>query len=127
MRWHGICFYNKQNNERRKAKMKTEIAKKGLYAGAGAGLALFALIGLLPGSFIGGAVGLSVAGSMFGIPVGPQLLSRVIVGLFMVLGIMVAGVVFVVGGSLTGWSIGYLIDLIKTEKTGVADLAEHQK
>ncbi len=107
--------------------MKTEIAKKGLYAGAGAGLALFALIGLLPGSFIGGAVGLSVAGSMFGIPVGPQLLSRVIVGLFMVLGIMVAGVVFVVGGSLTGWSIGYLIDLIKTEKTGVADLAEHQK
>ncbi len=107
--------------------MKTEIAKKGLYVGAGAGLVLFALIGLLPGSFIGGAVGLSVAGSMFGIPVAAQLLPRIIVGLCMVLGVMVAGVVFVVGGSLTGWAIGYLIDLVKTGKTGVTDLAEHQK
>lgn len=107
--------------------MKTEIAKKGLYVGAGAGLVLFALIGLLPGSFIGGAVGLSVAGSMFGIPVGEHLMPRMIVGLFMVLGVMVAGVVFVVGGSLTGWSIGYLIDLVKSGKTEVADLAKHQK
>ena len=53
--------------------MKTEkdIAKKGLYVGAGAGLVLFAIIGLLPGSFIGGVVGLNIAGSIFGYPVRP--------------------------------------------------------
>ncbi len=108
-------------------KTKGEIAKKGLYVGAGAGLVLFALIGLLPGSFIGGVVGLSIAGNLFGTPVGAALLPRIIVGMSMVLGVMVAGVVFVVGGSLAGWAIGYLIDLVKTGKEEVTDLAVHQK
>ncbi|RJQ22812.1 MAG: hypothetical protein C4560_01860 [Nitrospiraceae bacterium] len=108
--------------------MKTgETAKKGLYVGAGAGLVLFALIGLLPGSFIGGAVGLSVAGSIFGIPVGAQLMPRIVVGIFMVLGVMTAGLVFVAGSSLAGWLAGYVIDAIRHEKDEVTDLASQHK
>ena len=37
--------------------MKTTIARKTAYLGAGAGLVLFALFGLLPGSLLGGAMG----------------------------------------------------------------------
>ncbi len=94
--------------------MKTrEMAKKGLYIGAGAGLVLFALIGLLPGSFIGGVIGLNIAGSVFGTPLGTALMPRLIVGASMVLGILTAGMVFVVGVSLLGWTAGYVLDIIR--------------
>ena len=36
--------------------MKTTLSKKAAYIGAGAGIMLFALFGLLPGSLLGGAV-----------------------------------------------------------------------
>ncbi len=97
--------------------MKTgEMAKRGLYIGAGAGLVLFALIGLLPGSFIGGVIGLNIAGSIFGTPVSSAVLPRIIVGASMVLGILVAGLVFVTGASLLGWLAGHAIDAIKEAK-----------
>ncbi|BCB95728.1 hypothetical protein JZK55_06500 [Dissulfurispira thermophila] len=97
--------------------MKTrEGAKKGLYIGAGAGLVLFAIIGLLPGSFIGGVIGLNIAGSIFGHPVGASLLPRMIVGASMVLGILIAGVVFVAGTSIIGWLIGSLVDTVRHAK-----------
>lgn len=93
--------------------MKTrEWAKKGLYIGAGAGLVMFAILGLLPGSFIGGVIGLNMVGSIFGTSVEASVLSRVIVGLSMVLGILVAGVVFVAGTSIIGWLTGSAIDTI---------------
>lgn len=104
-----------------------ETAKKGLYVGAGAGLVLFALIGLLPGSFIGGIIGLSIAGSIVGTPVGPQLLPRIIVGVSMILGIMLAGLIFVVSSSLLGWGVGYVIDAVRAGKAEVTDLAVHHK
>ena len=51
--------------------MKTkEMAMRGLYLGTGAGLILFVLIGLLPGSLVGGVIGLKIAGSIFGTPAG---------------------------------------------------------
>jgi len=98
--------------------MKTEkdIAKKGLYVGAGAGLVLFAIMGLLPGSFIGGVIGLNIAGSMFGYPVGPQLVSRMIVAVSMLFGILVSGVVFTAGLSFVGWAIGSMIDTLMAKK-----------
>jgi len=97
--------------------MKTrEAAKKGVYIGAGAGLVLFAIIGLLPGSFIGGVIGLNIAGLLFGTPLGSELLPRIVVGLFMVLGVLIAGVVFVAGTSLSGWLIGYMIDAARYGK-----------
>ncbi len=97
--------------------MKTrEWAKKGLYIGAGAGLVLFALVGLLPGSFIGGVIGLNIAGNIFGHPLGGAILPRIIVGISMLLGIVVAGVVFIAGVSLLGWLVGYLIDAVRSGK-----------
>ncbi len=101
--------------------MKTtnEIAKKGLYAGAGAGLVLFAILGLLPGSFIGGTIGLNIAGSIFGTPVSSALLPRLIVGVSMLLGIFVSGVIFVVGSSLLGWVTGYAVGTAKQSRESV--------
>jgi hypothetical protein len=98
--------------------MKTqgEIAKKGLYVGAGAGLVLFALIGLLPGSFIGGVIGLNIAGSIFGYPVGPQIAARMIVAAAMLSGILVSGIVFTAGLSFAGWAIGSIIDSLMAKK-----------
>jgi hypothetical protein len=42
------------------------ITKNAAYVGAGAGVALFTIIGLLPGSLIGGSVGVKIAGIIFG-------------------------------------------------------------
>ncbi len=85
----------------------TETAKKGLYIGAGMGLFLFAVLGLLPSSYIGGVLGLQVAGHLFGLPVGAAVLPRAVVGISMVLGILVTGMVFVGGASFMGWLFGY--------------------
>ncbi len=93
------------------------IAKKGLYTGVGAGLVLFALVGLLPGSFIGGVVGIHIAGGIFGLPLASSLLPRIIVAVSMVMGVVLAGVAFVVGGALAGWLIGHVIDAVKESKS----------
>jgi len=99
--------------------MKTErdIAKKGLYMGAGAGLVLFAIFGLLYGSLIGGVVGLNIAGAIFGFPVGPQIASRMIVAASMLCGILVSGIVFTGGLAFVGWGIGYTIESLMAKKT----------
>ena len=107
-----------QRANRRYKKMKTgETTKKGLYIGVGAGLVLFALVGLLPGSFIGGVIGLNIAGSIFGLPLAASLMPRIIVAVSMLLGVVLSGVAFVVGGALAGWLIGYVIDAIRASKT----------
>jgi hypothetical protein len=103
--------------------MKTrEMAKKMAYIGAGAGLVLFAIMGLLPGSFIGGVIGLNIAGSLFGMPVSSALLPRLIVGLSMLLGVMVSGIIFIAGSTVVGWLIGYVIDSLKVGKAAPAEV-----
>ena len=92
--------------------MKRKLTGKAVILGAGAGVALFAVYGLLPGSFFGGVAGLSFAGWLFGYPVGTGILTRVILAVFMLLGIMGSGILFVAGGSLAGWVAGTLIDSI---------------
>ncbi|MGD0282533.1 MAG: hypothetical protein ABSB95_09245 [Dissulfurispiraceae bacterium] len=94
-----------------------ETTKKGLYAGLGAGLVLFALVGLLPGSFIGGVIGMNIAGNICGLPLTVSLLPRLIVAVSMLTGVLLSGVVFVSGGALAGWLIGYVIDAVKESKT----------
>ncbi len=93
-----------------------DMAKKGLYTGIGAGLVLFALVGMVPGSFIGGVVGLNIAGSIFGLPLNASVLPRLIVGVSMALGIMLAGLAFVVGSALIGWLTGHVIDAVRASK-----------
>ncbi len=46
--------------------MKEKIAIKMAYVGGGASLVLFLVFGLMIGSFIGGVVGLNIAGLLFG-------------------------------------------------------------
>ncbi len=91
--------------------MKTrETAKKGLYVGAGAGLVLFILGGLLMGSLIGGVIGLKVITAITGAPLGGAILSRIVLAVSMLAGIMASAAACIMGPGLIGWSIGYLID-----------------
>jgi len=104
-------------------KMKTrETARKMAYIGAGAGLVLFAVIGLLPGSFLGGVVGLNIAGTLFGMPVSSAILPRLIVGISMLLGVLVSGIIFIAGSTVLGWLIGCIIDAVKAEKGALVEV-----
>jgi Mg/Co/Ni transporter MgtE len=100
----------------------TEMAKKATYIGAGAGLVLFAVVGLLPGSFLGGVIGLNIAGSLFGMPVGSAILPRLIVGISMLLGVLVSALIFITGASIIGWLIGYVVDSLKVGKTAPVEV-----
>ena len=100
----------------------TEMARKMAYIGAGAGLVLFAIAGLLPGSFLGGVVGLNIAGSLFGMPVGSSILPRLIVGVSMLLGVLVSAIIFIAGASIIGWLIGYVVDSLKVGKAATAEI-----
>lgn len=97
--------------------LTNNIAKKGLYVGAGVGLAIFAIVGLLPGSFLGGAFGVGLAGKIFGLPLTGDILSRIIVGVSMVTGIMVSALIFTVGASIIGYAIGHFIEILKASKS----------
>jgi len=90
--------------------MKTTIPRKTAYIGAGAGLVVFALFGLLPGSLLGGAAGINVAGWLFGLPLQPGLISRVIVLVSMLIGVLVSGIVIVTATSTVGWLIGKVLE-----------------
>ncbi|HTZ19171.1 MAG TPA: hypothetical protein VMB78_12115 [Dissulfurispiraceae bacterium] len=108
--------------------MKTgNISRKGLYLGAVVGLVLFAIIGLLPSSFIGGVLGLKIAGHIFGTPLGMELVPRMLVGLSMVLAVMVTGFVFVVGIAIIGWLTGTVADTVRAAKTARIGLTAKEK
>jgi|WetSurSiteA1Bulk_404760.scaffolds.fasta_scaffold12513_2 hypothetical protein len=91
--------------------MKSDgIAKNAAYVGAGSGFTLFAIIGLFPGSIIGGSVGVKIAGVFFGSPLTSQLLPRVIVAVSMLLGVLLSGSLFVIFGAIAGWMVGNMIE-----------------
>lgn len=92
-------------------KMKSSRSNQGAYAGAGAGLVLFGIFGLLPGSLVGGAMGISAAGMLFGLPLEPGLLSRMIVLGSMLVGVMVSGIVIVTASSSIGWLVGQAMSM----------------
>ncbi len=99
--------------------MKTNISRKAAYIGAGAGLVLFALFGLMPGSLLGGAAGINIAGWLFGLPLQPGLVSRAIVLLSMLTGVLVAGIVIVTATSTVGWLVGKVLESgMQAKETG---------
>mgnify|MGYP005838881721 CR=1 FL=1 len=103
--------------------MKTnETAKKGMMVGVGAGLVLFVLAGLLPGSTMGGLVGLKIVNAISGGPMAVAVLPKIILALSMLLGVLFAAVVYVVGSGMIGWSVGHLIDSARV-KAGVGNTA----
>ena len=90
--------------------MKTMIARKTAYIGAGAGLVLFALFGLMPGSLLGGAMGINIAGWLFGLPLKSGLISRIIVLASMLIGVLVSGIAIVTATSAVGWLVGKVLE-----------------
>jgi hypothetical protein len=103
-------FTGARRHTKEETTMKTTLTRKTTYIGAGAGLVLFALFGLMPGGLIGGAMGLNVAGWFFGLPLTPSLLSRVIVLASMLIGVLVAGIMIVTATSTLGWLVGRMIE-----------------
>jgi hypothetical protein len=102
-------------------KMKeTKYSKKLSYIGAGCGIVLFAVFGLLPGSFLGGVMGLNIAGTLLGVPVTSGVLARLIVAVSMIVGVMVSGIMCVTASSLGGWLIGTVVDALTVEKKDLA-------
>jgi hypothetical protein len=95
-------------------KYRNVISKKLGLIGAGMGLVLFALFGLLQGSVIGGAIGLDIVGGIYSTAASPTLLARVIIGGSMLAGVVISGVMFVVGcGSVmagVGYALGWMIE-----------------
>jgi len=92
-----------------------EIAKRGLYVGIGAGLVLFVLAGLMPGSLIGGVIGLRIVNAVTGGPLGSELIPRIVVGVSMLAGIITSALICVMGPGVVGWGIGHLIDSAREE------------
>jgi len=92
---------------------KESLAAKASFIGGGAGLGLFAIFGVLNASFIGGIIGINIAGAIMGLPLESNIISRVIVAVGMLVGIMVAGLMFIAAGAIVGWVTGMIIDRVK--------------
>jgi len=90
--------------------MKNTLSRKAAYIGAGAGLVIFAIFGLLPGSLLGGAAGIKFAGLLFTLPLEPGIVSRMIVLASMLVGVVVSGITIVTATSTTGWLLGRVMD-----------------
>jgi hypothetical protein len=97
--------------------MKNAISKKTAYIGAGSGLVLFAIFGLLPGSLLGGAAGIKFAGLLFGLPLEPGMLSRAIVLASMLVGVLVSGIAIVTAASAAGWLLGRVVETSMQDRT----------
>lgn len=107
--------------------MRNTISKKSAYIGGGAGFALFAIFGLLPGSLLGGAAGIKFAGMVFGLPLDPGILQRIIVVASMLAGMLVSGIAIVTAASAAGWLAGRVLEATVSEKDPeTAALARHK-
>ena len=105
--------------------MKTSIAKKTTFIGAGAGLFLFALFGLIPGSLLGGAAGIKFAGALYGLPRESGIMPRAMVLASMLVGVLVSGISIVTATSTTAWLVGNTVDafLLTPSKAAVGRIS----
>ncbi len=76
--------------------------------GAGAGLAVFLPLALLPSLLYGGYAGVLLASGIFGSPVTPTFWVRAIIVFGMVLGVTAVGSLFAVAGAAAGVAISAL-------------------
>ena len=102
-------MYKARLSEKEDTKMKTTLSRKTAYIGAGAGMVLFAIFGLLPGSLLGGAAGIKLAGMLFGLPLDSGIISRVIVLASMLVGVMASGIAIVTATATIGWLAGTVL------------------
>ena len=101
--------------------MKTTLSSKTAYIGAGAGMVLFAIFGLLPGSLLGGAAGLKFAGMLFGLPLESGMIQRVIVLASMLIGVMASGITIVTATATMGWLAGAALQGQGSEVTAASN------
>lgn len=106
--------------------MKNTISRKTAYIGAGSGLVLFAIFGLLPGSLLGGAAGIKFAGLFFGLPLEPGMLPRIIVLVSMLVGVLVSGISIVTASSAVGWLLGRVAEAMQGKRPEEAVLTENK-
>jgi len=96
------------------------LMKKCGLAGAVAGLALFAVGGLLQGAAIGGTGGLLLVKHLFGgstlALMADELLPRVIIGASMLVGVAVSCIAFVTAGAVLGTAGGYILNHVTGRK-----------
>lgn len=90
------------------------------WIGAGVGFVGFLFTGLLPALVYGGFMGLAIGGVLFGRPVEPQLLMRVMTGGGMLLGVLATMFLYLVIGAASGAGIGALVRRI-TGHTATAE------
>jgi hypothetical protein len=88
-------------------------SKKFLYMGAACAAVLFGVFGVLPGSCLGGVMGLNVAGILLGLPVTSGKLSSLLVAASMAMGVIVSGIIFSTAAVVTGWLISKVLDAVK--------------
>ena len=100
--------------------MKTTLSRKTAYIGAGAGMVLFAIFGLLPGSLLGGAAGIKISMMLFGLPLNAGIVSRMIVLASMLVGVMASGITIVTATTTLGWLAGTVLQGEASEETVAA-------
>jgi hypothetical protein len=88
-------------------------SKKFLYMGAACAAVLFAVFGILPGSCLGGVMGLNVAGILLGLPVTSGKLSALLVAASMAMGVIVSGIIFITTAVTIGWIISRMLDAVR--------------
>ncbi len=118
----GMHLQGQEQKKEDKTMKETNYTKKMAYMGAGCGIVLFAVFGLLPGSFLGGVMGLNIAGTLLGSPVVSGVISRMIVAASMVIGVMVSGVMFITASATAGWLIGMVLDGLTAHKGELAEV-----
>lgn len=99
--------------------MKRKTSKTFAYVGAGVGLTLFALFGLMYGSFIGGIIGLQLNGQLFVAAAEFGVLQRIVVSLGVMFGVLLAAIACVAGSSMICYLIGCVIDLFHNQTKSV--------
>jgi hypothetical protein len=104
-------------------KMKNKLSTKAAYIGAGAGLVLFPIFGLLPGSLLGGAAGIKLSSLLFSLPFEGGLISRAIVLASMLVGVLVSGITLVMATSAAGWLLGRVLDAPDNQATSESTVA----
>lgn len=93
----------------------------GGYTGAGAGIAVFALYGFLPSSFLGGIVALNMVGAGVSPVAAAGVFERFIVALFMVLSVLLAGCAAGFAGAVCGRLMGTALDQVRaSSRPGLA-------
>jgi hypothetical protein len=92
-----------------------EVQWTGFRIGAIAGLALFLVYGAPNALIYGGYGAILLAGKIFGAPVEPAILARVVIAVGMLVGLLSSALLFVVLSSLFGAGIGSIGNLVKAK------------